>query len=94
MARRGFAVSVRTAAILALLVVAAWVGTTGATSVVDPQVEAVRGLVGRLLGAQHVDSFDFGLVPPQPHSGNDLFQLLPTHTVNGYPPNLQKYFKI
>jgi len=46
------------------------------------QVEAVLGLVGRLLGPKHRASFDLELIEPQPVSGNDLFLLLPSTTTS------------
>jgi alpha-N-acetylglucosaminidase len=46
-------------------------------------VEAVRGLVARLLGPQFVASFDLALVDPQPNTGNDVFRLLPSSTIDG-----------
>lgn len=41
------------------------------------EVEAVQGLVSRLLGPRAVDQFDLDLISPDP-SGHDVFQLLPT----------------
>jgi hypothetical protein len=53
------------------------------TQSAEAQVEAVRGLVARLLGPQLVASFDLALVDPQPNTGNDVFRLLPSSTIDG-----------
>lgn len=49
-------------------------------------VEAVQGLVSRLLGPRAISLFDFGLTAA-PVTGNDVFHLLPSS--NGSPFLLQ-----
>jgi len=50
------------------------VGATPPVHVHDP-VGSVQGLIGRLLGANYISSFELDVIAADPDTGNDVFEL-------------------